>query len=148
MTQPEIIELLEQHIADNCKDLDMTQLFRDMLDELYSFDSVGGPFKHMSPSRVLEEVDPIAFRCGINDHFDSDTHVEIGDNTYDLCDVEEQRQLFIEDLETELWALEKELAELQSKYEEGMDQIEDVASKQSEIESMKAKIKLCQSHSW
>jgi hypothetical protein len=44
-------------------------LYDEMLDELYSPISVGGV--EFDPSRVLKELDPIAYRCGFNDWLDS-----------------------------------------------------------------------------
>lgn len=61
---------------------DRDQRFRDMLDECYSFKGVGGPFEHMLPSCVLEEMDPVAFRCGVNDFEDSDDTLEEFDGEY------------------------------------------------------------------
>lgn len=46
--------------------------YDDMLNELYNFREVGGPFEHMDPARVLEEVDPIAYRCGFVDWLNSE----------------------------------------------------------------------------
>jgi hypothetical protein len=62
---------LEQRVQDELTPINMEDRFNEMLDECYSFDSVGGPFAHMQPSRVLLELDPIAHRCGVNDYADS-----------------------------------------------------------------------------
>lgn len=99
-------EMLE-YITDNVSTVDTTQRFRDMLDECYSFDSVGGPFAGMLPSRVLEEMDPIAFRCGVSDYSNDDTY-EINGEEYDQNEVDEKRDEFIEQLEDELLDLEDE----------------------------------------
>ena len=42
------------------------EMFRDMLDEIYDTVTMG-EFA-WDPSRILEEMDPIAFRCGVNDY--------------------------------------------------------------------------------
>lgn len=48
---------------------DAFALYDEMLDELYpTMDIAGIEFE---PSRVLKELDPIAYRCGFNDWLDS-----------------------------------------------------------------------------
>ena len=60
-----------ERVKDELSPVDVESRFADMLDECYSFDSVGGPFAHMSPSRVLRECDETSYRCGVNDYADS-----------------------------------------------------------------------------
>jgi hypothetical protein len=96
------IEKLEAYVSDNCEPIDLDAYFREMIDECYSFDSIGGPFKGMLASTVLEKVDPIAFRTGLNDFRDSEGTVEIGDAEFDGRDVETAREKFIDALESEL----------------------------------------------
>jgi hypothetical protein len=45
------------------------ELYNEMLDELYSPISIAGI--KFDPSRVLKELDPIAYQCGFNDWLDS-----------------------------------------------------------------------------
>jgi len=45
------------------------ELYNEMLDELYSPISIVGI--EFDPSRVLKELDPIAYQCGFNDWLDS-----------------------------------------------------------------------------
>lgn len=65
-------------------DDDMSRNYDDMLDEIYSLECVGGIFAYMSASRVLEDVDPIAYRCGYDDYIDSvlDDHTDFGGTLY------------------------------------------------------------------
>ena len=76
--------------------------FNDMLDECY------GPFRigrmEYCPSRVLWEVDPIAYYCGLDEFVDS----EPKNRWPDYCDLEERE----EELNDELTDLEDELYEL------------------------------------
>lgn len=75
--------------------IDTDTLYDDMLDECYSFESVGGPFAHMQPSRVLEEVDPIAYRCGKNDWEDGESRdqwTDIDGTYYDRREVDALRE--------------------------------------------------------
>jgi hypothetical protein len=44
-------------------------LYDEMLDELHSPIIIGGI--EFDPSRVLKELDPIAYQCGFNDWLDS-----------------------------------------------------------------------------
>lgn len=59
-----IIKILEDKIRSECKAIDVDASYDDMIDGCYSFSGIGGPFELMLPSSVLEEVDPIAYRCG------------------------------------------------------------------------------------
>jgi hypothetical protein len=43
--------------------------YDEMLDDCYPMVKIGN--LGYSPSRVLKEVDPIAYRCGLNDYLDS-----------------------------------------------------------------------------
>lgn len=61
----------EERVRGELSTVDVESRFDEMLDELYSFESVGGPFAHMQPSRVLRECDSTAHRCGVNDYADS-----------------------------------------------------------------------------
>ena len=44
------------------------EMYEEMIDECYGEVNVGVTF---NASRVLKELDPIAFRCGFNDYMDS-----------------------------------------------------------------------------
>ena len=46
---------------------DMAERFRDYLDSDGPVDIVG---LSLYPSQILEEVDPVAFRCGVTDYVD------------------------------------------------------------------------------
>ena len=49
--------------------IDTEQRYRDMLDECEPEVKVGG--LTFAVSRVIEELDPVAFRCGVLDYIDS-----------------------------------------------------------------------------
>lgn len=92
-------QLIETKTAERVKDelspVDVESRFNDMLDECYSFESVGDPFAHMQPSRVLRECDETAHRCGVNDYADGlskDGEIEyICEDWYDAKEVQEIR---------------------------------------------------------
>lgn len=99
----DIEKKLIERVEAELDEIDMDERYRDMLDECYSFDSVGGPFESMQPSRVLEEVDPIAFRCGFNDWFDGEVRGRNGLIELDNGKVYDEREVdaIREELEAE-----------------------------------------------
>lgn len=60
-TTPEGVEL---------NDYDLHARYNDMLDDCYPVVSIAG--HDYATSRVLRQVDPIAYRCGFYDWFDSE----------------------------------------------------------------------------
>lgn len=96
-----LIQRLTDHVVSECSAIDMESRFRELLDELYTFDNVGGPFAHMQPSRVLEEMDPVAFRCGVSD-MDTSEMNEVRGDWYDSREVDAARDGFIDKLRAEL----------------------------------------------
>ncbi len=69
-----------------------------------------GSFTYL-PSRVLKNVDPTAYRCGLNDFVDS-LDVEDSDDYKALQEEIDQLQSDIEDLENEIEDLENQIADL------------------------------------
>ncbi len=110
MTTPEtVIQDLIARVCDDCEAIDTVSRYNEMLDECYSFESVGGPFAHMQASYVLKECDPTAHRCGLVDYIDAQGWFEISGDNYDPNEVEQVREAFIDDLESEVTDLEAEL---------------------------------------
>lgn len=143
-TEESITLKLIAHIEAECKAVDLERAFDEMLDECYSFESVGGPFAHMSPSSVLKEVDPIAYRCGVNDYFGCDeSYIEVNCETYRKDDVEKARETFIDDLNQELSEIEAE--------SDGLDDDDDTAEKarlERKAQDIKADIETVENHSF
>ena len=48
---------------------DLVNQYDDMLDECTATIKIG--YLEFEASRVLEEMDPIAYNCGLNDYYDS-----------------------------------------------------------------------------
>ena len=75
----------EARIKDELTPIDLEQLYRDVLDESGAVEVGGLSFM---PSDIVEKLDPVAFRCGVNDYADSlinDTITdEIDGQYYDL----------------------------------------------------------------
>lgn len=145
-TSNTIIERLTKHIEAECKIVDRESQFDDMLDECYSFASVGGPFASMSPSSVLKEVDPTAYRCGVNDYFGTDdTYTEFSGETYRMEDLESAKTEFVEDLELEISTLENEIEE--AKDDEDAD-LQEVAAKERQLADLQKDLEAVNAHSF
>ena len=108
-TQSPIITALLAHIAAECNAVDVEARYDAMLDESFSFESVGGPFAFMSPSRVLKEMGPTDYRCGCADWSDSEDWTEIDGDYYEDRDIEAAKQSFLDTLNGELRELEGQL---------------------------------------
>jgi hypothetical protein len=90
---------IQRRIIGELEPVDIEQAYRDFLDECEPEVKVAGLF--FCASRVIEELDPIAFRCGVSDHADGLINCtitdEINGNYYDLREVES----IIEEVESE-----------------------------------------------
>lgn len=54
---------------------ELEAVFDERLDEIYPEVEIAGAT--FSPSRILAEVDPIAYRCGFNDWVDAEGYAEL-----------------------------------------------------------------------
>jgi len=132
----EIIQKLIAHVTAECGAVDVEARFDDMLDELYSFDSVGGPFQYLTPSNVLKEMLPTDYRCGVADYTGTEENlVEIGNEYYDKADVDAARDEFTGNLDEQIADLEKEIETLEA--EEDKDE-EEIATKQRELADLQS----------
>ena len=90
-----IQHLIEQH----CTAVDGENLFEEILDECYPEVTVG--CCTFSPSQVMKELDPTAFRIGAQENLDSlaeDSQLyECNGDHYNTCDIEEM----IDEIEAE-----------------------------------------------
>lgn len=134
-TQNPIIEKLIAHIESECDAIDREKAFDEMLDELYSFDSIGGPFACMQPSRVLRECDPVAYRCGVNDYFGTGDYVEIGAETYNSDDAQAARESFLDELDSQISDLETEIEDMEAEEDPN---VSEVASKKRQLADLQA----------
>jgi hypothetical protein len=91
---------LEKQVKENLKPIDLEELYRDMIDEYEPVVKVAG--LSFTPSRIIEELDPTAFRCGVNDYADSligeTLSEEIDGEYYNLDEVNDIR----DEIESEL----------------------------------------------
>ena len=93
MTTDEIDREVERRVEAELTSINTEELYDQMLDDCYSFKPVGGIFALMEPHRVLAEMDPIAYRCGVNDYEDSlrDEYECVNDLYYDRKEVQDIR---------------------------------------------------------
>ncbi|AGG57889.1 hypothetical protein VPBG_00117 [Vibrio phage helene 12B3] len=81
--------------------------YKEMLDECY------GDFHGFEYSRILEEFDPIAFRCGLNDYCDN-KGVEDTQEWIEANEKVEAIESEIEDLESSIGDLESDIEDLEN----------------------------------
>lgn len=95
--------LAEQRIKDELTPINLEELYRELLDESGAVEVGGLSFM---PSDIIEKLDPVAFRCGVNDYADSlinDTITdEIDGEYYDLREVQD----IVDEVEAELEEVE------------------------------------------
>lgn len=154
--QTTLVQPMLDHIVEECTAIDCDEVFDQMLDEVYDFSEVGGPFEYMQASRVLAGVDPIAYRCGCNDYIDSLETYEIEGETYYICDVTKSQEGYIEGLEAELSDLEDKLSnnrdELEDLREEGLDEselesrVEECDELETQITDLQQRIEACKTY--
>ena len=111
-------DLLMAAVKEDGQPRDMDAAYREMLDECYSFKAVGGPFDCMQPSRVLENEDPTAYRCGFSDYLGSGQVTEIGDEYFDSKELEDIREQVADALDSEITDLETSIEDLEDDLEE------------------------------
>ncbi len=92
-----------------CDPDDFADQFDDMLDESGTVEAGGYSFY---PSRILKELDPVAYSCGLNDYADSVFDASETDEYKALQEEIDQLQSDIEDLESEIEDLENQIADL------------------------------------
>jgi len=99
---------LEKRAKEELKPIDLEELYREVLDECEPVVKVAG--LSFCASRIIEELDPIAFRCGVNDYADS----LIGETISDEIDGEHYNLDEVNDIRDEI---ESELDEEEEKEE-------------------------------
>ena len=104
---------LDKRVKEELKPIDLEELYREMLDECEPEVKVAG--LSFCASRIIEELDPIAFRCGVSDYADfligETISDEIDGEHYNLDEVNDIR----DEIESELDKEEEEEKEEASK---------------------------------
>jgi hypothetical protein len=75
------------HIKENLKPVDVDEKYREFIDECEPVVKVAGI--SFTPSRILEELDPTAFNCGVSNFSDTADLEEIEGDYYESGDVSE-----------------------------------------------------------
>ena len=91
--------VIEHLIGQHCETVDGEELFEEMLDECYDEVTVG--CCTFSPSDVMKELDPTAFRIGVSEYLDSLAEdlqaYEVNGDFYNVTDIEDM----LEEIESE-----------------------------------------------
>ena len=133
---------LTDKIKDDLKPTDMDQAYDDMLDECYSFDCVGGIFATMSPSRVLRECDPVAYRCGFSDYVDSQEMIIIDGDYYNSDKCETIRDELLEELENQADEKQEEIDRIEEEVEKlDEDERDAFATLTGQLDDLKEELK-------
>jgi hypothetical protein len=151
------VDELMERIRDELSPVDADKSYDDFLDEVYSFKSVGGIFAYMQPSQVLEQMDPVAYRCGFTDWLDGEDLIDVGvgcDEYYLREDMEQVQDDLVSELESELSDRKDELdelkdqrAKLESDEDEAIGNTEaSIEITQNEIAALEQKIKELKDH--
>ena len=108
----DIIQELHDKVKEDLTPLEVNSMYDDMLNECYDLSEVGGPFSHMLASKVLEECDPVAYRCGFTDWLDGERFYEVDGEYYHGTDLERVKDELIDELESEADYVREQLDEL------------------------------------
>ena len=83
--------VIEHLVREHCEPIDEEELFEQMLDDCYEDVTLGS--LSWSPSYVMKQLDPIAFRCGVSEYIDGlmqdGEYFEFDGGYYDFVDIEE-----------------------------------------------------------
>ncbi len=82
-----------KYIEETCDPIDNDN-YRQWLDDVIGEIQVGS--LTFDASRIIEELDPIAFRCGFSDYTDSEDIIEINGEYYQQSDVDSTLEDFEE----------------------------------------------------
>ncbi len=132
---PSVIDRLEAFIAEELTAPDLESIYDSILDDIYSFEKVGGPFETMLPSRVLKEVDPIAYRCGLNDWADQD-FMEVNGESYWKEEVDRKKEEFLDNIRNEILDLEEEIEEREAELTQAEEDEETIRERKEELEKL------------
>lgn len=134
-------KLLKQ-ITDNLTPLDTEDMYRSMLEECYGDIEVAG--LTFSAARIVEELDPTAFRCGMVDYIYSLSLIEICGDYYEQDACETERDSLITDLEMEVDELKGDIDQINDDIQDETFTLEDgeaqIREVQEKIDALTAEI--------
>ena len=86
-----IDEMLEARIKEALTPIQIEDYYAAALDDIYPVVQICG--LTFSPSQIVRELDPTAFRCGMQDYLDGDDTLEyVADEWYIAYEVEKLRE--------------------------------------------------------
>ena len=86
-----IDEMLEARIKEELTPIHIEDYYTAALDDIYPVVQICG--LTFSPSQIVKELDPTAFRCGMQDYLDGDDTLEyVADEWYIAYEVEKLRE--------------------------------------------------------
>lgn len=140
--QTDIIDTLNARITSELTTINREEAFRDMLDSDGEVKVAGLSFY---PSRIIEELDPIAFRCGVNDYADSEPWVEVNGETYDQDECEKIKEEMVSDIESEI---EEKEGEIEEATEHNDEDAEVMNGLREDLSDLQAQLATLQAHSF
>ena len=143
------IKDLEDYIVSECTIVDRETAFAESLDSDGPIDVRG---LSMMPSDIWKEMDPTAFRCGVNDYADGEPWTEVQGETYDNEDIGNALESFLDPIRDELNRALDELERLEMESEDEPDSkvgtFEEIDAKNAEISTLSAFISECERHAF
>lgn len=128
-----------EHVTSECSPVDVEKVYDEMLNECSECCQLCEQF---GASRILKELDPTAYRCGMVDYVDSLRLIEIEGAEYEPGDVDKAQEEFIDELKSELSDLQTELDETDP------EDIKEQRRINSAIVEKEQEIDDCERHQW
>lgn len=93
MNKNDIEKKLIERVEDELSEIDMEKRYDEMLDEC---SECCATCRNYGASRILKEMDPVAYRCGFNDWLDGEVRgnrdlTEINEKVYEASEVQDIR---------------------------------------------------------
>lgn len=129
---------LETRIAEELESIDVDSRYDDFLDDVYPDLTIAG--MSFSTSRALKELDPTAYRCGMNDWIDSENFVEINGDYYDADDCERIKDEMLSEIESRIEAVEEEISEEEDSDEPCEEDLKLLKERLAELETEAQKL--------
>lgn len=140
------IKKMIEFIVSECVPEDMDQRYDEMLDECSESCAT---CKMYGASRILKEMDPVAYRCGFNDWIDGElkeTVVTLDDDSvyYDKTEATDAWDEHCCELEQELADTESELEDMQNA--DNHEDNDDIQHVKDKISQLTEQIKECRAY--
>lgn len=118
------LDSLKARIARDCVAIDREARFDEVMNESYSFASVGGPFAGLRPAEVLKKCDAVAYRTCVNDFASREHWTEVDGEWYEARAVKGIADTFVS-------VLEGRISEIGEAVEQMGDPLERIAAEET-----------------